>query len=410
MRHKEITMKEKKRKTEKNRILRMESIVLLSLIVLTAFFLSSCSESGEVSNGEEGEKSVTLRISGACYGGSRSSGTPSDESLVNNLVIAVLDGGTVEDIREIKAPSVSSGSITQEITYHASTPLIRVLANVPAGTFTGLTTKAAFDAALADLDYTTGSYSDGMFTPAVGSASSTGLQQSGLLPMAGTAGIVGSDGTATVNLYRLVSRISLTSVHTDFSSSGPYAGWTFRIDQVYLVNVPTRSTLTSEWDTAGGGASAVTSLPCQGETANSSSYRSYLGTGVLTDVNATVSAYTGNPYFYVFPNGSRVFSGQMRLEIKGELRDASGTSKGICYYPVVINRSQAGTQISNSNSGDRFHSGSGTVGANRTYALSVMLKTKGTTSAEADLNPSDIDLSVTVSGWSSVLTQNVVFN
>lgn len=385
-------------------------LAALPVLLLLLLFGSSCSESGTLSNGEEAEKSVTLRISGASYGGSRSSGTPSDESLVNNLIIAVLDGSTVEDIREIKAPSVSSGSITQEITYRASAPLIRVLANVPASTFTGLTTKAAFDAALADLDYTTGSYSDGTFTPAVGSSSSTGLQESGLLPMAGTAGTVGSDGTATVNLYRLVSRISLTSVRTDFSSSGPCAGWTFRIDQVYLANVPTRSTFTSEWDTAGGGISAVTSVPCQGETVNVSSYRSYLGTGVLTDVDATAQAYTGNPYFYVFPNSSTVFSGQMRLEIKGELRDASGTSKGICYYPVVINRSQAGTQISNSNSGDSSHSGSGTVGANRTYALGVTLKTRGATSAEADLNPSDIDLSVTVSGWSSVLTQNVVFN
>lgn len=384
----------------------MKKNSLLLTGLLTLGFLSSCSNSDDSTNKSTESKTMTLSISGASYGNTRTSGTsPTDESTVKNLIVAIFDGSTVENILTIQSPEVSSGVITQKITYKASTPIIKVIANVPASTFSNITTVDGFNAALANLDNTTGSYSsDGTFTPAVGSNTSVGHQSSDILPMIGTAGSIGSNGIASVSLYRMISRISIGNVCTAFS--GPYEGWKLKIDQIFIANAPTNSTFSSIWDTNGGNTAATTSSLMQGETTNENNYKSYLGSGLLASggVDATTSAYTTNHYFYVFPNKSTIFSSQTKLIIKAELYDNNGADQGTFYYPIVVNRAQSGTTFNTTSIAN-----DGTVKANVTYAITASISGKGVSNATDDLKPADINLSVSVSDWSAELTQDVKF-
>ena len=380
----------------------MKTCRFLIALALPALLLSSCSSKDDPTNENVSTRTLTLTISGASYGSTRTAGsTPADEAGVKNLTIVVLDGEAVENITYVKNVQVTGGKITQQITYKASSPKIKVVANVPESTFSGVTTETGFNNALASLDNTTASYTDGVFTPSVGDNTTVGTQKSDILPMVGTAGTI-TAGTASVALYRLVSRISLSGITSDFSNP-IYAGYTLKIDEIFLSNVPVESSLSSEWDENGGKTVPTTSSLMQGETTNATAYKSYLGSGVLGYVDATSSAYTTNHYFYVFPNSST--TSQTKLIIKAKLYDASNTDLGTYYYPIVINRSQPGTSFN-----ETILSHDGTVKANVTYTLNATIKGKGVLNATDDLKPSDISLDVTVSGWSAELTQSVVFN
>jgi hypothetical protein len=383
----------------------MKTCRLFTAGLLASVLLVSCSSKDTQSEESVQTRMLTLKISGSGYGSSRTSGTtPTDEAGVKNLAIVVFNGTSVENIMYVENVEVTDGTITEQITYKASSPKIKVVANVPENAFSGMTTADGFNNVLASLDNTTASYVNGVFTSSVGDNTTPGPQKSDVLPMIGTAGTIGTGGTASVSLYRLVSRISLSGITSDFSNT-MYAGWSLKIDQIFLANVPVSSTLSSEWDTAGGGTSSTTSSLMQGETTNATVYKSYLGSGVLGGVDATSSAYTTNHYFYVFPNSSTTFSSQTKLIIKAKLYDASNTDQGTYYYPIVINRSQSGTSFN-----ETTLSHDGTVRGNVTYTLDATIKGKGVLNATDDLKPSDINLNVTVSGWSAELTQSVVFN
>lgn len=377
--------------------------LFLAILPLAAL-LVSCSNKDALSEDNVQTRTLTLKINGSGYGSTRTSGSnPASEAGVKNLAIVIFDGTTVENIKYVGNVQVNDGTITEKITYKASSPKVKVVANVPENIFSGVTNADNFTAALTSLDNTTSTYSDGVFTPSIGDNTSPGTQKSDVLPMVGTAGTIGSDGIAAVSLYRLVSRISLSGVSTDFSNT-MYAGWKLKIDEIFLANVPVESSLLSVWDTNDKIAATTSSL-MQGETTKTTGYRSYLGSGVLGDVDATTSAYTTNHYFYVFPNSNTTFSNQTKLIIKAELFDASGADKGTYYYPIVINRSQSGTSF-NETSLDH----DGTVKSNVTYTLDAIIKGKGVLNATDDLKPSDISLNVTVKDWSANLTQTVVFN
>lgn len=377
-------------------------------IFLLAGFMQSCSTDVNVGGNDNKEsKAITLSIKGASSD-TRASGTVGNESSVKNIVIAVFDGTSLENTFVVSSPDVTNNTITKKITYKASTPKIVVVANVPASLFAGVKTEDEFKALTASLDNTTSTYNTETadFTLAVGDKDNIGIQKSDVLPMIGTASSIDANGNSTVSLYRMVSRVAISNITTAFSQYGPYAGYTFKVEQVYMANVPSASTLASEWDSNGGNNSPVTSALVQGLTTDETGYKSYLGTGVIN----VATPFSTPQYFYVFPNTSTVFATQTKIIIKGQLYDKDGALVGTYYYPVVVNRAQTGTDINNSNSGDASHSGNGTVGANRTYTLGVTIMTKGNTNPDDDLKPNDLSINITVSDWSSNLTQDVVFN
>lgn len=61
--------------------------------------------------------------------------------------------------------------------------------------------------------------------------------------MIGTAFHGCANGNSTVSLYRMVSRVATSNITTAFSQYGPYAGYTFKVEQVYMANVPSASTI-----------------------------------------------------------------------------------------------------------------------------------------------------------------------
>jgi len=81
-----------------------------------------------------------------------------------------------------------------------------------------------------------------------------------------------------------------------------------------------------------------------------------------------------------------------------EAADGDGT----VYYPIVINKSQAGTTLTGG-------SGNSTIDRNKTFALAATIKSKGVTSPSDDIEPADVSLTVEVTAWAVDIIQSVVF-
>lgn len=459
---------------------------------LLAGLLTSCMSDGKttVSEPETGGSKISFTLSGTNLS-TRTTGAVSttDEANINNVVVGVFnndpgkaDDGTVDNIypfnsSDITANTDKDGKIINYVgTVVAKTanPKIIVVANVPSNYFANVQSLSEFRAKAATMDniasktVSGGTYSLQTSFTAATDTSNVAVQSSKYLPMVGTAAAVTSAPdpsdskkliySTSVVLYRTVARIELDKITTAFDDKGSYAGYKFRLDQVYMYNVHNSST----WDvpaddnqTAANGAVKVS--PTLSTTLSSGGvvkslfddgipYLSYLGTGHISI--ATPSAYQpstdgynitgldGSPlstydgtnntqvhdgvvgatntktltpapfYFYVFPS---LPADQMRLVLKGVLTDKAGNTKTI-YYPVVINLLQSnttidksGTAVTSAATGD----GDGSVASNRIYKMNITIKSPGVTSPKDIITTTSIAVSMTIQNWEVTFTQNV---
>jgi len=316
------------------------------------------------------------------------------EGTVNLLTVGVFktDGST-----DVISESTLSSEDTISINATEGTRTILVVANAPEGYFAGVATRDAFVAKALDLEITTPS------------DAGTADQLSSDLPMTGEAtttsggsvtSIALQRGTTTaayVKLTRLVSRVSISKVSYDFPATGLYPDATFTPAELFLYNAKTKTTCTV------GTTNPTTTITGQGESSTSanSDYRAYLGDTIDDFTNG--SDFTNPYFFYTYANYDT--DNATRLVIKGLFDgDGSGStySAETVYYPIVINRAQTGTTITNG-------SGDATIDRNKTYALTVTIKNKGVGSVTDDLEPADVTLTVSVADWALQITQDVTF-
>ena len=114
----------------------------------------------------------------------------------------------------------------ESITTNTKATQMVVVANVPAGQFTGVATKNAFLAKMQSLAYTTSA--DGLTNT---NKSTAGSQTLTALPMYATATLSSLSGssitTQSLSLSRMVARVSIASIATGFGSTVAFAGATF---------------------------------------------------------------------------------------------------------------------------------------------------------------------------------------
>lgn len=416
----------------------MKKQLFLMSAIAAAAMMTACSSTEDAQSPTTettGAKTLVLKIGAGAT--TRTVGAdPTAEDGIQNVVVGVFNSDGAVD--NISSPTVSSGSVS--VTYKKAYPHVIVVANAPLATFSGAKTKDAFIADAVELGLTTATgYTPGADAKTAGtftytlpatSPSNATEQSATCLPMVGDLEITASNASnATVNLYRLVSRISVASITTSFDDAGVYKNATFTPTEIFVAGVPSTSTVKSpwaaDWTKAAPALSSTLFAGNRGGSAGSEDLTD-TQTGYLTTGSTAIfdGATFKKCYFYVFPGGTYTkatdFTGKLRVYIKGDFDiDGSGaTASETVYYPIVIGRIQDGTTITSAGgtktltAADVDETGAGIYGGtkgNQTYTLNVTIKSKGVTDLKSDIAPTALDLTLSVQPWSKNLTQDVDF-
>jgi hypothetical protein len=298
----------------------------------------------------------------------------------------------------------------ESITTNTKATQMVVVANVPAGQFTGVATKNAFLAKMQNLAYTTSA--DGLMNT---NKSTAGSQTLTALPMYATATLSSLSGssitTQSLSLSRVVARVSIASIATGFGSTVAFAGATFVPKEIFMYNVNDQY----QWNgTASSSATnlsgEITSGVAGSLVASSSSSTAYLSSGLLSMTGVagsnTYLSTSSNPYFfYVFPHNATT---PTKLVIKGIYYPKGGSEATgeVMYYPIIINHSQTGTTITDTDNAQykdgAVYSKDSQLAANTTYKLTVTINGRGVTDVTQDITPSSATVTMTVASWTLV--------
>ncbi|WP_240470554.1 fimbrial protein [Segatella paludivivens] len=400
--------------------MRIKTIMTACLAVpaLSVLCLMSSCSSEELPTTEKpstGPQTLTLNLKAA---GTRAAvytdpGTTA-ENTINIVTIGIFDqtaDGTgnypVKTIQEVTTSSTSPSITTSQL---VAGDKVLVAVNAKAGTFTGAKNLTEFENKTLAIDDALAS-SNGSATTVASSN----------LPMFGTGTIAGSSTTftAAVDVYHMVSKITLRTLNVNFLATGAYSAAKFTPTAVFLSNVPAAldfypaNTMTSYSTFASAGTLQ------QGESGVSSNLKSYLGTASpigFTPVNATLSGVTTGStynwgtvspsvanilYLYTMPSSAATST---RLVIRGDFDpDGTGANKVQVYYPVNINYNSSGSTIPDG----------GTVAKqiypNKNYIIDVTIQGKGSSSPTVAIDPQTATANITVKDFTSA-NQSNVFN
>ena len=374
----------------------------LFLVAIGALLLGSCSNDEEnlaVKSGTPATLSLTLTGTNADTRALGSTSTPTliEENKIQTIVVGLFKTDNSTDvIYELSYPSGYTAStpinVTGRIIQGSGDSGFRniiVVANAPNNHFSGIATKSAFENRVIAL-----------------------TQTKDKLPMTGTATVT-LQANQTVNLTtpipitRLVARINLISLKTDFESGGQYASSTFHADEIFLYNAMSNCTVNGVYTDPVHGW--VSTPPYHGVT------------GLYDDVNlATPINYpstTGDfHYFYTFPNLFPAsitqsfldgpFTGYTRLVIGGTFDvDGDGSTLGDqnrVYYPVIVNRVGLEANLN-------IPAGIGIgVKRNTVYKVAVTIKNKGVDNPEIVIDPAFLKITVTPQDWDVTIPEQIV--
>ncbi len=358
-------------------------LFLVGIGVLLA--MSSCSKDEENLVVKSGEPAtLTLTIKGNNVSTRISGSLPdynSTEGKINDVIVGLFDASGNTDV-------ISYGTLVDNKITIKGTPgprTIIVVANPNSATqFAGTTNITDFR-------------HKSLILPST--------QVSDDLPMAGETTytlVANSTVSTSITVKRLVARVQLIGLSTQFDPNGQYNNATFQATKVFMFNAMSKSyvdgTVTSEpWQ--GWSNTLLLPSPLVTPTFNLS-----LG----NDLNLAFpgATYSPNNYFYTFANilpaaqSVTELNNATRLVIQGEFDpDGSGTSfaASTVYYPIIVNRDVTPT-IEDSG-----------ITRNNIYSYTVVIKNKGVNDPITILDPASITLTVSVDPWITYTDQSVEF-
>lgn len=380
------------------------SYLIISLVVSIAS-LSSCSSSEDMFRTATSQpKTLVLSIkpvesippteSGA-KDDTRATNLTTDpgttaENTINAITVGIFDqSGNVRTIQEFTG---STNPITVTTTAVVSTDHVLVAVNAPPGKFASVLLESDFEAKMLGIDAA-------LATSYGGTAGNAELSTN--IPMFGaiTSGVTvnGSAVSATVSVYHLVSKVSLASLTTNFSTGGAYKDAIFTPTEMFLINVPDNVYFNY--------ASPYTPSPTlyQGQTSNNTSQKVYLGTGALTAkaLSGAPSTAWGTQFFYAMPSSNT--TNNTRLVIAGTFKNNSGDTGSTVYYPVHINYNS--TDGSSAQSGQTAKQ----TYANFNYKLTVVIQGKGAVNPTDVIDKQTATVTATVTNFTDA-TQSNTFN
>ena len=390
--------------------LRIAGICIICWLYALAFaaLASSCSGEDE-SAGRNMAKTALLRLNvsgtGAASTRATAAALPENESAVHRLAIGLFYAdGSVNTIVEsaVESGGTAGTLAVKDILCSPGVCDVIVIANVPEGTFAGVQTKNEFVGKNVSLVQTV----------------RNGQQASDLLPMSGISEQpvtleAGKTVSASINLSRLVTRISISSIRSAFSLN--YAGATFMLDRIFLCNALEASRVSP-----GDVTQTMPANPAwlHGGMTSEQPDGSFLwteGAGfLLNDVTPsegiliTSDEYTVPYWFYAFANNDA--ANRTKLVLSGYF-DPDGSvgpkTPVYVYYPIVVNRLQTGTIITPSGSVSQDGTGDGTIVRNRDYRIKAVIKGDGEPTPGTEVVPSNLELTVSVDDWTLKIVQEV---
>ena len=380
---------------------------LLIALMLSISLFSSCACEEDAATDE----SAVIRLSLGTGATKTNAAIPADngetvganEGKINTVCVGIFDSSdyllTLHEYTYSGDESILTTTRAKQIV---------VAANVPTGQFKDVSTRSGFLAKVQSLAYT--SSANGLTDANKTNASSQTLTA---LPMSAQLTLSSTLNTATttnqpLTLSRVVSRVVLKSFTVDFGSTVPFAGATFVPKEIFMYNVNDRYQWTGTASSSATNLSGeITSGVAGSLVASSSSNTAYLSSGLLNMTGAagtkTYLSTTDNPYFfYVFPHNATT---PTKLVIKGIYypKGGSETTGEVMYYPIIINHSQTGTTITDTDNKQyqdgAAYSKDSQLAANTTYNLSVTIQGRGVTDVTQDITPSSATVTMTVAGW-----------
>ncbi len=265
--------------------MRTKSIVSIALVAIAMQGLFTSCSSDESVNTEKSTGLQTLKVNlspitrGAVY----TDPGMSAENTINRVTIGIFDQttGDVKTIQDATTPAAPQITTSQL----ADGDDILVAVNAPAGTFSGVLTKSAFENKTLAID-------DAL---AGGNSKATTVVNANL-PMfgVGTIAQVGTTTayTANVDVYHMVAKITLQSLSVDFDATGAYNNATFKPTEVFVSNVPDKLDFYPANTTSSYTYASAASY-YNGE-AGKASVKDYLGTGTtLTPFSPTNPILSG---------------------------------------------------------------------------------------------------------------------
>lgn len=409
-------------------------------LAMATLSLTACSsEENENPKPQEMIATLELKIEGVAASNTRATGSlptgdadapTTDEGKVTRLTIAIFNSDkSVNAIQEF-TNITDFTKVTMNCTAGQNCTGIAV-ANAPAKTFAGITKRDDFIKKTVDLSQT--------ITELLMSGE---IKQTQTAPAASTTPFTlqaGKKLSMDVKLERLVARVSISSIKTAFDASGQYAKATFTLKKIFMHKVqysypvdpatPSALTVTSDiktgwWDTGNAAWDGTIAFPndVAGQAKTAKLVDAINGT---SGIAITASAPFTTPYwFYTFPNKDA--TNATRLVIFGTFdpdgplpqnptqdQTANDQPEVDYYYPIVINKLQTGTIINDGSSNvtsPTTGKGDGTIVKNNKYTISATIKGKGGANPNVDLNPSTLELTITVAKWALNISQDVEFN
>jgi len=365
---------------------------IICVIGMFMLLATSCISGNDVDNNQK-PAMISLSLGTGLAKTTRASGTiPSDngsivgenEGSINTVCVGLFDeSGNTITVHEY---TYMKGQPEKIQTTTRATKMI-VVTNIKKGIFAGATTMEDFIGKEQQLSYTTST--DGQSDT---KGTEAGGQTMTALPM--TSGIVSPLSLSengvndkTLELTRVVARVSISGITTSFDNKGPYAGATFTPTEIFMYNVNDQyawnGTTSSSTTTVSGESSAPVSF-------------AYLGTGT-TDYKAPSSI--APQFFYVFPHSSQ---NPTKLVIKGTFTRAGGTNETV-YYPIVINHVQTGTSFEDTNGNPTNNTNDATIEANRVYNIKVEIKGPGVNVPSDNIDPSSLTINAQVQNWTNAV-------
>lgn len=384
------------------------------LLAVGALWLTSCSSEDAVqgSGNTESERVLLLSISTGQTIGSRAETDLTDaEKTIEDMTIGIFDAnGNVRTIQSLEkdasATTATAGdgkfviSGTKAEAKIVTTGLQagdKVVVAVNATTNSAIDNATTFKAAKSVADFNKG-YIDA--TSALTAASGGTTLSAIKLPKYGevtlvSAGSNSSEFKADVKVKNLVSRVTLAGLNADFAADGPYAGASFTLSDIFLLNVPN----TVDFSTNTWTAQPVSYI--HGSDVDGTGYTA------ATDKKAFLvkSPAAVNDFLYTLPNQYTGLKPQKTiLVLKGEFKKADEPTGKSVYYPLALN-----AKYDNAGSATAVDGSTPFVTyPGRNYKCNVTIKTIGSDSPWQEAGPLTATVDVEVEKWTDV-DQTTIF-
>ena len=207
----------------------------------------------------------------------------------------------------------------------------------------------------------------------------------------------GDNDGITAQLSRLVARVSISSIKTDFDPKGQYSAASYELKNIFVRNaIKEVIPGTGEYSTT----KMETPAYLSGNYDSSNGTADYLANTInpATDVK---TEHQTNYWFYVLPNEETTHTA---LVLEGTFKKNADDTGSTIYYPIIINKSQSGTTITGG-------SGTGTsnIARNTTYSIKATIKSIGIADPMGDITPTSLQLTVSVADWALNIAQDVTF-